>query len=117
VSANTLVRALHRPTPATTSPVVELAVTPQILVSLVSTAPLTVHGTITPAKRAATVTLYAVRHGRMVKVHAKKVRPRGGTFTTGFGARPSGSYVIIVTTAADPVTAAGRATPLAVTVS
>ncbi|HEV7175474.1 MAG TPA: N-acetylmuramoyl-L-alanine amidase, partial [Solirubrobacteraceae bacterium] len=56
---NMLVRALHRPTPATVSDVVLLAVEPAITLQVDSASPLAVSGTVSPPKRFVEVDLYA----------------------------------------------------------
>jgi N-acetylmuramoyl-L-alanine amidase-like protein len=112
-TVNTLVRALHRPSPATASPLVEVAVAPVITLSPVSSAPLRVRGTIIPAERRLTVTL-STPGGRVLA--RRKVTARGGRFTAGFGARRPGSYLVTAHTAPNRANAGGASPPLAVTV-
>ena len=78
---NTLVRALHRPAPATVSDVVLLAVEPAITLPVESVSPLTVSGTVSPPKRSVEVDLYALANGHRRRVTGKRLAVNGGRFS------------------------------------
>ncbi|MGN6866864.1 MAG: N-acetylmuramoyl-L-alanine amidase [Solirubrobacteraceae bacterium] len=107
---NTLLRALHRPAPASVSDIVVLAVAPMITVTVVSTAPLTVTGTVAPAGPPVTVDLYRVlKSGRRKLVKSRQLAASGGQFTASFRGLAPGRYVLLAGTAASTRYAAGAA--------
>jgi hypothetical protein len=109
---NTLLRALHRPAPASVSDIVVLAVAPVLTVAVVSTAPLTVTGTVAPAGPRVTVDLYRVLksgHRRLVK--SRQLAASDGQFTATFRRLTPGHYVLLASTAASARYAAGAAPP------
>jgi len=114
LTRNTLVQALHRDAPAVVSPLAEIAVAPRIAVSLESTAPLRVSGQITPAKRHATIDVYAIHNGHRRLVAHKIVATRRGRFTATLPLRGSGSRELVVRTRADAANAAGASNVVAV---
>ncbi|MBV9803755.1 MAG: N-acetylmuramoyl-L-alanine amidase [Solirubrobacterales bacterium] len=116
-SANIMLRALHRPAPAAVSDIVILAVAPALTVSVVSTSPLMVSGTVTPAGPRVTVDLYRVgAGGHRHLVSAKAFPATGGSFSGRIrhpGAGP-GRYVLIARTAQSAQFAAGASAPVPV---
>jgi hypothetical protein len=113
---NTLVRALHRPTPATVSDVALLAVEPVITLQVDSLSPLTVTGTVSPAKRFVTVDLYALSNGHHHRrVASKRLAVSDGRFSGQIRTRHHGRSVLVARTAADAATVAGASTPVVVT--
>jgi hypothetical protein len=117
LTRSAVVRALHQVSPAAVSDLVAIGVTPVITLALASASPLRVSGTIAPAKRTVTISVYklAGRHRRLVLT--KRVTVRQGSFATrlNVGRAARGNYLIIARTAADIVTAAGASAPVAVT--
>ncbi len=114
VSRNTLVQALHRDAPAVISKLVEIAVAPSIELTVESTAPLRVAGQITPAKRHATIDVYALhgRHRRLVS--HKRVAVRKGRFAATIPVRGAGRHVLVARTQADAANAAGASQAIVV---
>ncbi len=108
--SSALVRALHRPAPAATSDVIEAGVAPLVTLAVDSVSPLTVSGTVSPAKSAVTITLYALAGGRRRKVSTKRVAVKRGQFAARIRARGHGRFVLVAETAADARNAAGAAT-------
>lgn len=109
---NTLLRALHRPAPASVSDIVVLAVAPAVTLTVVSTAPLTVSGTVAPAGPRVTLDLYRVqRPGRRKLVKSRQLAANGGQFTATFRRLTPGSYLLLASTAASARYAAGAAPP------
>jgi hypothetical protein len=113
---NVLVRALHRGTPSTVSPLASVAVAPVITLAVASAAPLELSGTISPAKRRVTVDVVALRAGHRVRVRTLRVRASGGTFTVRLPGLARGRYEITAHSGADAVSAAGRSSTLRVSV-
>ena len=113
---NVLVRALHRPAPAAVSDVVALGVAPVVGLTLVSSSPLQVSGTVAPVGPPVTVDLYRVAGGRRHQIASKRVAIAGGAFTVGFGARRPGRYALVARTSASARYTAGASAPLAVTI-
>ena len=113
VSRNTLVQALHREAPAVISELVEIAVAPSIEVTVESTAPLRVTGQITPAKRRATIDVYALRglHRRLVA--RRRVVVRRGQFAATIPLRGAGRHVLVARTQPDAANAAGASKAIA----
>jgi N-acetylmuramoyl-L-alanine amidase-like protein len=110
---NSLIRALHATRAAVVSDVVEIGVAPVITLTLASSYPPRVTGTVTPAKAKVTVDVYrdVLRRKR---VSSTTVRVRGGRFSF----RPKigvGVYTVIARTAADARTVAGASAPLQIT--
>jgi hypothetical protein len=108
--ANALLRARHRPAPAATSDVIEAAVAPAVTLAVDSVSPLHVSGTVSPAKPAVTITLYALVGGRRRKVGGRRVAVRRGRFAARIPARGHGRFVLVAQTAADARNAAATAT-------
>jgi hypothetical protein len=110
--SNTLLRALHRVAPAAVSDVVVIAVAPILTLSLVSTSPLVVSGTVTPAGPHVTIDLY---RGRRL-VASRTVAAAGGNFQARIKRPPSGRYRLVARTPASARYAAGASAPVAVIV-
>jgi hypothetical protein len=109
---NTLLRALHRPAPASVSDIVVLAVAPVVTLTVVSTAPLSVTGTVAPAGPPVTIDLYRLLNGRRRKlVKSRRLAAPSGQFATTFRRLAPGRYVLIAQTAASARYAAGAAPP------
>jgi hypothetical protein len=113
--ANKLVRALHRPAPATASDVVLLAVEPAITLQVESASPLTVSGTVSPPKRFVEVDLYALANGHRRRVTGKRLAVNQGRFSGQIRTRRHGRSLLIARTAADAATVAGASAPVQVT--
>jgi hypothetical protein len=113
LSEDTLVRALHRAPPATTSDLEFVGVAPVVRLALQSKVPLRVSGTVSPPKRHVTVTLYAAHGAHRRLLHTRRVRTHGGRFAAGFRS-PSGhgTYVLVARTEADSRNVAGRSAPV-----
>ena len=114
---NVMLRALHSPFPAAVSDVVALSVEPVVTLNLVSAAPVSVSGTISPTGPRVTVDLYRVSGGRRHLVASKHVAVVGGAFATGFGSRKPGQYVAVARTAATARFVGGASPAVAVTVA
>ncbi|MGH2886295.1 MAG: hypothetical protein ACRDPA_26960, partial [Solirubrobacteraceae bacterium] len=116
-SANIMLRALHRPAPAAVSDIVILAVAPALTLSVVSTSPLVVSGTVTPAGPRVSVDLYRVGPGgRRRLVSSKSFPATGGSFSGRIKHPGAGRYVLIARTAQSAQFAAGASAPLSVTI-
>jgi hypothetical protein len=115
---NTLLRALHRPAPATVSAIVVLAVAPAVTVTVVSTAPLTVTGTVAPAGPRVILDLYRVlnRSGRRRLVKSRQLAASAGQFSATFRGLAPGRYVLLASTAASARYAAGSAPPVSLVI-
>lgn len=114
---NTVVRALHRPAPASVSDWIEVLVAPALTVTVQSSAPLVISGTVSPAKPHVTVDLYpaGVTSGRPIT--KKRVSATDGTFTAQLASPAPGTYNVVARTAADAKNAAGASAPVAVTIA
>jgi hypothetical protein len=113
---NTLVRALHRPAPAAVSDVVAIAVAPLLTLTLASTAPVTVTGTVAPPVHPVTVDLFEVVHGSRRLIASKRVSGAGGHFHARLRSHGPGSYVVIAQTLASARYAAAASAPIALAV-
>ncbi len=113
-----LVRAVHSAAPAAVSNLAAIGVTPAITLTLAATAPLTVSGTVAPAKRSVSIVVYKGIAGRRKPVLTRKVAVRQGRFEArlSLGVNARGVYVIVAETAADAISAAGVSAPITVTV-
>jgi hypothetical protein len=108
-----LVGALHAVAPAVVSDVVAIGVAPVITLTLASTYPPRVTGTVKPAKAKVTVDVYRDVLGR-TRISSTTVRVHRGRFSF----RPDigvGIYTVIARTAADARTVAGASAPLRIT--
>lgn len=107
-----VLRALHRAPPASASDVVLIEVASAITLSVVSTSPLRVTGTVSPGKPV-TIDLYArAPGGRQRLLTSKRVAAVGGRFTAQLRTRHHGPVRLIARTAADAGNAAGESAPV-----
>jgi hypothetical protein len=109
-----LVRALHRPAPAAVSSLLFVPVAPAVTLTLVTTAPLTVTGTVTPPGPHVIVEL--LRAGRQKPLRSRRLRAAGGHFTATFATPGPGSYVVRASTEPGNGLASGRSADVPVTV-
>jgi hypothetical protein len=110
---NTLLRALHRPGPASVSDIVILAVAPVLTLTVDSTSPLTVSGTVSPAGPHVTLDLYRIqKSGRRKLVKSRQLAAAGGQFTATFRRPTPGRYVLLAGTLPSARYAAGAAPPI-----
>jgi hypothetical protein len=114
---NTLVRALHRLYPASVSDWVEVSVAPAITLTLQSTSPLIITGTVTPAQRRVTVGLYPAGSTGGKPLAKKRTTAAQGAFSAQLAVPGPGNYVVIARTPADNSNAAGASAPLPLTIS
>ena len=115
-TANTLVRALHRPAPASVSDVAAIAVAPTVTLTLASLTPLVVSGTVSPAVHPVTVVLYKIVHGRRRLIRSKRLPAPGGQFHAQLRTKGPGRYVVVAQTPASARYAAAGSAPLALTI-
>ena len=106
---NAQVRALHRPRPASTSALLNLAIAPLITLRFALGASPRVSGTVHPAKGTVNVELYRTSPGRRALVSRRRVTARRGAFAVQLPALAPGRYLIRARTAADRGNAAGSA--------
>jgi hypothetical protein len=113
-----IVRALHAVAPASASNLVAIGLAPAITLTLVSTSPLRVGGTLSPAKRRVILDVYRLtgQHRRLVATQKTIVRQGKFTQKVMLPRRARGRYEIVASTIADNSTAAGRSPALPVTV-
>jgi hypothetical protein len=114
---NLIVRALHRPYPASVADWVELAFAPILTLQLQSAAPLIVSGTVTPAKPRVTVALYPATGTTGKPLARRKVSAAQGQFTVQLPTPGPGTYLVVARTAGDASNAPGASSPLMVTVT
>jgi hypothetical protein len=114
----TALHALHRPVPAAVSEVVSVAVAPVLTLTLSSTSPPLVSGTIDPPKPSVTIDVYRLVNGHRRLVGSRRVAVQEGRFTARppLGSRRPGSYVVLATTTSGDGTLAGASAPLPLTV-
>jgi hypothetical protein len=106
-----VLRALHVSRPASVSDLVVIGVAPVLTLSLASSAPVRVSGTVQPAKPV-TVSVYKLVKGRRKLVSSRRLKAASGTFnaSVSLGRKPRGTYVIVARVAADAVSL-GAVTP------
>jgi N-acetylmuramoyl-L-alanine amidase len=114
-ASNVLVRALHRPAPATVSNVVFVGVQPAVTLIVDSVSPLRVSGTVSPSKRMITIDLYALVDGRRHLVSSKQVAVTRGRFAARIHNRRHGPSLLVARTTADAHNVAGASPPVHVT--
>jgi hypothetical protein len=114
---NVLLRALHRPSPATVSDWMTLDVAPLITLEVTSAAALQLAGTIAPPKGEVTVELHRgpSTTGRLVRT--RRLAVNGGRFTGAIRTPRPGTYTLIARSAQDAENAAGASLPVRVKVS
>jgi N-acetylmuramoyl-L-alanine amidase len=105
-----VLRAVSAAAPAIVSDVAEIGVAPALTLTLVSTYPPRISGTVRPAKPTVTIDVYRDL-GRRTRISSTTVRVHHGRFrfspTLGVGL-----FTVIARTAADARTAAGASAPL-----
>ncbi len=111
---NVTLGALHRPRPAAAAASQFIAVAPQVTLSVGSSSPPQVSGSVSPAKKAVTVEVRGPR-GRLLR--SARLAVRQGQFAATLRPLAPGDYVLRAVTAADAVNAAGRSADVPVTVS
>ena len=116
-SQSAVLRALHATSPAAVSNLVVVGVAPVLTLTLASSAPLRVTGTVLPAKPV-TVSVYKVAKGRRKLIWSRRLAAGGGTFSArpSLGKKPRGQYVIIARVGADAVSLAAASAPVTLTV-
>jgi hypothetical protein len=112
---NMLVRALHRPAPATVSDVALVGVAPVITLQANALVPLRVSGTVSPPKRFVTVDLYALGDGHRRRVTSKRMTVKNGRFAGQIRTRRRGRSLLIARTLADARTVSGSSPSLHIT--
>jgi hypothetical protein len=117
VQSNTALRALHRPFPASVADWVPVPVAPALTLSLVSSSPLVLSGTISPVKRRVTVDLYHAGAVAGRPLASRRVKVLRGQFTAQMPVPGPGDYVLVARSKAGQSNAAGASPPLAVTVA
>ena len=116
LTANILVRALHRPAPAAVSDVAAIEVAPALTMTLDSSAPLQVSGTVSPHRASVTVDLYRLSSGRRHLIRSKQVAAGAGTFKASFNTLRTGRYVLVARTTAGARNVGGASPPVALTI-
>ncbi len=114
-ASNLLVRALHRPAPATVSDVAFVGVRPTITLNVDSVSPLRLSGTVSPSKRTVTIDLYALVSGRRRLLASRRVAVRQGRFAARIRSRRHGPSLLVARTAADARNVAGASPVVRVT--
>jgi hypothetical protein len=114
-ASNLLVRALHRPAPATLSNVAFVGLQPAVTLIVDSVSPLHVSGTMIPSKRMVAIDLYALVNGRRRLVASKRVAVTRGRFAARLRTRRHGPALLVARTTADARTVAGASPPVNVT--
>jgi N-acetylmuramoyl-L-alanine amidase len=115
-ASNLLVRALHRPAPATVSDVAFVGVRPTVTLNVDSVSPLRVSGTVSPSKRTVTIDLYALVNGRRRVVASRQVAVKLGRFAARIRARHQGRLLLVARTTADARNLAGTSPAVRVTI-
>ena len=116
LTGSTVVRALYAGTPAAVSDLVVIEVTPVLTLTLDSSSPLRVSGTVTPAKRHVTLSVYQLTGAHRRLVQTRRVSAVRGTFSArlSLGRRARGTYEIVARTPLDVVSAPGASAPVTV---
>ncbi len=116
LTANALLRALHRPQPATVSELAFVGVAPRVTLTVQSAAPLRVAGTVAPGRRTVTVDVYRLQGAHRQLFASKRAGVRAGQFTATLTIRRAGRYAVIARTSADAGNAAGASPAVQITV-
>ena len=114
---NAAVRALHRAHPATVTDWAEVSVAPAITLSLVSTAPLQLSGTISPSKPHVTIDAYPAGGQLRTPVSSRHLAVKSGRFHGKLEIRRPGRYMLVARSDADSANAAGASPPLTVNIA
>jgi len=117
VAQSAVLRALHAARPASVSDLVVISVVPVLTLSLVSSAPVRVTGTVKPAKPV-TVSAYKLVKGKRTLVSSRRLTAASGTFNAAvsLGRKPRGTYVIVAQVAEDAVSLGATSPAVRVTV-
>jgi hypothetical protein len=114
---NVILRALHRDAPASVSDWILLTVTPAITLTVQSTNPLLLSGTVNPAKPRVFVDLYPPTRTTGKPLRRVPVPVAAGAFSATLNPPGPGDYQLVARTKADAVNGAGASAPLPVTIS
>jgi hypothetical protein len=115
-TANVALRAIHRAAPAAVADWFALIVAPALTVTVQSTNPVALSGTVSPPKGHVTIDLYSAGTTSGKPLHKQRVPTSQGSFTATLTPPGPGNYVLVARTKADAVNGAGASTPLPVTV-
>ena len=116
LTAKALVRALHRPPPATVSELAFVGIARRVTLTVQSAVPLRVAGTVAPGKRTVTVDVYRLQGAHRQLFASKRAGVRAGQFAATLTIRRAGRYAVIARTSADVSNAAGASPAVQVTV-
>src|SRR5205807_777458 len=97
--------------PASVSDWLALPVAPAITLTVQSTSPLQVSGTVSPAKPQVTVALYAAPNSTGKPLRHRRVPVSQGSFSALLNPPGPGSYVLVARTCADAINGAGASAP------
>lgn len=111
---NASVRSLYRGAPAAVSDWTQISVAPAITLSLESSSPLVLTGTVVPARAYVTLELYRGSAPKRKPVSHKRVRAGGGAFRGALAVPGPGNYVAIARTAPGRLNGAGASAPVPV---
>jgi hypothetical protein len=111
-----ILRAVHRPHPATVSDLSQVTVVPAITLALASTAPLQISGTITPSKPQVVVDVYAPGQTAGRPLASRRVPSASGSFTANLSFHRSGHFVLVARSQADASNGAGASAPVPVSI-
>ena len=114
---NVLLRALHRPSPATLSDWVSFEVAPRIALRVTAGAPLQVSGTIVPPKEQVTVELHRGSRVTGAPVRTKRLAAANGRFAGTIRRPKPGRYTLIARSAEDADNVAGTSPPIPLAVT
>jgi hypothetical protein len=114
---NVALRALHRPAPAAVADWQALLVAPALTLTVQSTSPLLLSGTVSPSMAHVIVDLYppGVTSGKPLR--KTRVATSLGSFTATLTPPGPGDYVLVARTKADAVNVAGASPPVPVSIT
>lgn len=113
---NTLVRAVHAAQPASVADWAHISVAPAITLSVQSSSPLVLTGTVAPSQQHVWVEIYRGAVARGKPLRRKRTTAASGSFRAQLSVPAPGSYVVVARTLAGAANAAGSSPPVAVTV-
>jgi hypothetical protein len=114
---NVLLRALHRPSPATLSDWIGLEVTPSIALEVSAGSPLQISGTIVPDKDHVTVELHRGPRVTGAPLRRKRLAAANGRFAGTLRRPKPGRYTLVARSAEDADNVAGSSPPVPLTVT
>ncbi|HTX30666.1 MAG TPA: N-acetylmuramoyl-L-alanine amidase [Solirubrobacteraceae bacterium] len=114
---NALVRAVHGEYPASVSEWAAVSVAPAVTLTVQSTSPLILSGTVSPAKAHVILELYRGPEPQGKPIKKKRVPAGTGSFQWQFATPGPGSYVVLARTIAGLKNVSGASPPVAITVS